>query len=211
MGLSCLTDSSAAIVIDASTAINLNASGHAAAILKALPNRVLVADVVVAELDGDRRSGRRDGELMTELAKEGLVEIAQMDDREAQIFEALVIGETIDTLDDGEAATIAVAATRGAVAIIDERKASRICTQRHPDLRIGCTIDVFAHDGVQNGLGAAALCDAVFSALQHARMRVPASFIEWVAGLIGQERVRLCASLPREIRARHPTAKVEEA
>jgi predicted nucleic acid-binding protein len=208
MGLSCLTDPTAAIVIDASTAINLNGSGYAATILKALPNRVLIADIVAAELEEGRRTGRRDSELIAALSKDGLVEVLQMNDREGQLFESLVIGGTIDTLDDGEAATIAVAWGRGAIAIIDERKANRICAQRHPEVRIGCTIDLFAHDSVQNDLGCTSLCDAVFSALQHARMRVPARYIEWVVGLIGQDRVRLCPSLPNEVRTRHSTAKV---
>ncbi len=208
MGLSCLIDSKVAIVIDASTAINLNASGHAPAILQALPNRTLVADVVVSELEEGRRTGRRDHEMIAALAKEGLLEIVQMNEKESQLFESLVIGETMDTLDDGEAATIAIASGRGAIAIIDERKANRICAQRHPEARVGCTVDLFAHDGVQSGLGAASLCDAVFSALQHARMRVPPRYIEWVTGLIGQNRVALCPSLPRKVRTRPTTAKV---
>jgi predicted nucleic acid-binding protein len=208
MGLSCLTESAAAIVIDTSAAINLSASGCGAAILKALPNRALIADVVVDELEGGRRTGRRDSELIAELSKGGLLEIAHMNEEQERFFESLVIGGAMDTLDDGEAATIAVALGGRAIAIVDERKASRICAQRHPELQIGCTIDLFAHNEVQGALGTAALCDAVFSALRHARMRVPSRYIEWVVGLIGRDRVGQCPSLPRAVRVRQSMADV---
>jgi hypothetical protein len=53
---------------------------------------------------------------------------------------------------------------------------------------------------VEASLGQSALRDAVFAALQHARMRVLPQHIEWVVRLIGQDRARECPSLPRTIR-----------
>jgi predicted nucleic acid-binding protein len=50
MGLSCLTDPTAQIIADTSTVINLNASGRAGSILRAIPNQLIVTDVVVGEL-----------------------------------------------------------------------------------------------------------------------------------------------------------------
>ncbi|MBG0797022.1 hypothetical protein IYX23_04850 [Methylocystis sp. L43] len=200
MGLSCLTDSTAVIVMDASTAINVNATGYAAQILRALPNRIAITEVVMAELAEDRRSGRRDSELIAELQIVGLIEVAPLSESQERHFESLVIGRGVDTLDDGEAATIAYAAETGATALIDERKAKRICDERYPMMRVGCTVDLLAHASVKMSLGVTGLADAVFAALLQARMRVLPHYIDWVIELIGQERARQCLSLPRTAR-----------
>jgi predicted nucleic acid-binding protein len=112
-------------------------------------------------------------------------------------FEELVVGPAVETLDDGEAATIAYAMTHSATALIDERKATRICRERFPALRLACTIDVLIHADVQTRLGPALLADAVVRALQEGQMRVFSHHAEWVIGLIGDERAALCPSLPR--------------
>lgn len=197
MGLSCLNDPTVSIVLDASTAINLNATGCAEPILQALPTRVLITDIATNELIEDQRTRRRDDELISSLVKKGLISIVSLSVTQEQYFESLVIGAGIDTLDDGEAATIAYAAESGAVAVIDERKASRICAVRFPQVRTASTIDLLAHKAVEHSLGSQGLADAVFSALQHARMRVLRQHVEWVVNLIGQNRARNCPSLPR--------------
>jgi hypothetical protein len=48
MGLSCLNDQTAPFIVDASTVINLNGTNCAAAILRAIPNRIVVMDAVIA-------------------------------------------------------------------------------------------------------------------------------------------------------------------
>jgi predicted nucleic acid-binding protein len=59
-----------------------------------------------------------------------------------------VVGPAQTTLDDGEAATIAHAVALNGVALIDERKANRICTERFPELRIASTVDILVHPSV---------------------------------------------------------------
>jgi predicted nucleic acid-binding protein len=202
MGLSCLTDHTVSIVLDASTAINLNATGCAARILRALPNRAVITDIAMNELTQDQRTGRRDGELITALMKSGLIAIVPLSEPQERHFESLVVGRGIDTLDDGEAATIAYAAEAEAVAMIDERKANRICAARYPQVRVGCTIDLLAQSAVEGALGAAGLADAVLGALQKARMRVMPQHLDWVVTLIGQDRAQVCLSLPRSVRVK---------
>jgi predicted nucleic acid-binding protein len=196
----CLTDPAALLIADTSAVINLNATGCARLILGALPNRVAVVDVVPAELENGRPRGRRDAELLNELISNSLVTLVTLDDLAALHFEQMVVGPAAMTLDDGEAATIAYAAARGCVPIIDERKATRICGEKFPALRTACTVDVLAHPAVLSGLGKDAQAEAVFNALQFGRMRVSPHHIEWVIGLIGTDRVTLCASLPSSIR-----------
>lgn len=202
MGLSCLTDPTISIVLDASTAINLNATGVAEPILRALPTRVLITDIATNELIEDQRTRRRDDELISSLAEKELISIVSLSVTQERHFESLVVGTGTDTLDDGEAATISYAAESGSIAVIDERKASRICAVRFPQVRTASTIDLLAHEAVEHSLGSEGLADAVFSALQHARMRVLRHHVDWVVNLIGQNRARNCPSLPRTARIR---------
>jgi predicted nucleic acid-binding protein len=201
MGLSCLIDPTALIAVDASTVINLNATGCAADILRSIPNPVIIIDVVQDELREDSRSGRNDGDMVAALISACVLSVAKLDDLKESHFEELVIGRGDETLDDGEAATIAFGIERGAVVIVDERKATRLCGERFPKLAVGSSLDIFTHDAVLLALGEKALSDAVFNALHSARMRVPPSALSWVIELLGQERASLCESLPRSARA----------
>jgi predicted nucleic acid-binding protein len=193
----CLTDPSALLVADASTVINLNATGCAPRLLKALPNRMVVVDVVQEELGQGRQRQRQDADLLAELVKAKLVEIVNLDDQGERYFEQLVVGDAKDTLDDGEAATIAYAGSLKGIALIDETKAMRVCADRFPGWRLACTVDIFSHPDVRVALGNDGLSDAVFNALNHGRMRVFPQYVEWVVKLIGLDRAELCKSLPK--------------
>jgi predicted nucleic acid-binding protein len=205
----CLTDPSAIIVVDASAVINLNATGRARDIVAALPNRLIVVDVVCVELDQGRSRGRPDADLLDELVKSGLIEIAALGETALRYFEELVVGPAVSTLDDGEAATIAHAIDIGGIALVDERKATRLCGERYPDLRLGCTVDIFAHPTIVERLDEAALADAVFNALTYGRMRVFSQHVAWVLELIGPKRAADCRSLPRFVR--QPSKQVPQA
>lgn len=200
--LSLFDDSASPVVADASTAININATGCAARILEAFPRRVVIAQTVVHELERGRLRGRPDADRIAILIGQGLLEIVTLGAVGLEQFERLIVGSAAETLDDGEAATIAYALEVSGIPLIDERKAHRICGERFPDLQVASTIDLFAHPSVKNALGGAGLADAIAQALQSARMRVPAQYIEWVIGVIGSERAAECPSLPRRARQR---------
>jgi hypothetical protein len=128
--------------------------------------------------------------------------VVTLDDEGAmELFEQLVVGPAVETLDDGEAATIAYAVTLGATALVDERKALRICRERFPSLRVACTIDVLLHEGVHEKLGAEGLGNALYNALTDARMRVFPEQIAWVVSVLGTQRALACESLPQSVRA----------
>lgn len=198
--LTCLTDPDAPVVIDTSAAINLIATGCAADIFQALPQQLLAVDTVPAELEAGRRRGRPDANLLHELVLAGHIEIVTLGESSGVIFEELVVGSAVTTLDDGEAATIAYAAGHGAIAIIDERKANRVCTERYPALRRGSTLDLLTHPGVSGALGRDRLAGAVLNALRNARMQVLPQHVEWVVGLIGLGNAATCTSLSRTLR-----------
>lgn len=199
---SSLNDSTSLVVADASVAINLNATGFAASILEALPNRFAVVKEVALELDNGRRHGRNDADALNTLLAAGRVDLVQLGNPGIENFTSLVSGSAAETLDDGEAATIAYALEHGAIALIDERKANRICAERFRALATGCTMDVLAHNAVEAALGHSSLIDGVFNALSHGRMRVPVQHVNWVVNLIGPERAAQCVSLPKAVRRR---------
>jgi predicted nucleic acid-binding protein len=194
------TDSIALTVADTSTVINLNATGCADRILEALPAKIVVVDFVVGELEGGRQGGRPDADMLREMVASGLIEIVTLNNKGADHFERLVVGPAMSTLDDGEAATIAYAATNNAIAVIDERKATRICAEKFPEVQISCTVDIMAHVEVRRRLGDGPLADAVFNALQRGRMNVAMHHVKWVLELIGPERANVCTSLPKSVR-----------
>jgi predicted nucleic acid-binding protein len=205
-----LTDPSIPLVADSSTVINLIATGCAPTIIKAVPNPIVVVDVIPGELDTGRQRGRVHADRLQELVASGHIEIVTLSDNGWLNFETLVAGPALQTLDDGESATISYAVERGAVAIIDERKGTRLCSSRFPALGVVSTVDVLLHPEVRNKLGDAAFSDAVFAALRDAKMAVFPRQLEEVVGIIGLERAMQCPSLPKRFRTSSPTPALVE-
>lgn len=197
-----LFDPSPALVLDASVVINLHATGCAGRILDAIPNPIVILEVVLRELEAGRVKGRTDADTVDDLVKNGCVQLAALSPECESNFLALVAGSGATTLDDGEAATIAWSVAHGGIPIIDEKKGSAICRERFPHLQLGTTIDIFAHEHVQSAFFKADLADAIFKALTLARMRVHDKDMAWVIGMIGQDRASLCNSLPRSKRGK---------
>jgi predicted nucleic acid-binding protein len=82
-----------------------------------------MTDNACAELEAGARNGHGDHSQLLELINAGLVREASLGKASLPIYEALIDGSTVRTLDDGEAATIAHAQKISGVALIDERKA----------------------------------------------------------------------------------------
>jgi predicted nucleic acid-binding protein len=194
-----LADPLPGLVGDASAVINVLASGAAGALTKSLSAPLRVVSAVNSELaNGKKRWSSADQ--LSALVAAGSVEIVELDKAALECFESLVIGPAVDTLDDGEAATIAYAVATGTVALIDEKKGRRICGSRFPELVVHTTVDLLTSAHVVRILGQDALAEAIFKALHAGRMRVPATDYERVMTIIGMERAKLCASLPDHIR-----------
>jgi predicted nucleic acid-binding protein len=200
MGLPRLSKPSGRLVADASAIINLNATQCAAEILQALPERMVIVDVVAGELEGGRKKGRLDAAMLAELSNGGLVEIATLGDPGYLLFEHLVVGPAIATLDDGEAATIAYAVEQTLEVVVDDNKARRICREQYGGIPMRCSVEIFQHPSVQKSLGRERLSSAVLNALQRARMRVLPEHMNWVIDLIGDRNASSCHSLPRRKR-----------
>jgi predicted nucleic acid-binding protein len=187
-------------IADTSVIINLNASGKAREILRALPARVSIVDTVLRELQMGRVRGLQDAELLQRLIHDQVLDLVSLDGGAETHFERLVIGPTQNTLDDGEAATIAFAIQNTAAVVIDERKATNLCARLFPDIVVKSSLDLFSHTQVQAALGPAGTADAVFRALQDGRIRVPSHHEAWVLEKIGTDRAALCPSLAGRLR-----------
>ena len=202
----CLNSSAVPVVADASVVINLNASGCVDSILDALPNRLLIPEEVAGEVKRGRRKVNDGARSISNLNSHGWAETVALSPVGLRRFRGLVNGPAGQTLGDGEAATIAIALELGAIGLIDERKALRICSERFPRFLTGVTLDVFRHHRVKSALGRARLSEAVLNALYWGRMRVPTHYLQWVVDLIGTANARKCRSLPRSVRHREETA-----
>lgn len=189
-----------ALIADASVVINLNATGRAADIIKALGSPFFVTENASAELANGSTKGHRDHDHLHELIDTGFVRILSMQSTGLRIYESLIEGSTAVTLDDGEAATIACAHEISGIALIDERKARTICRNSFPALPVLCTAELLIHNLIAEGLGADGQADALVKALTIARMRVPPELLPPVTNLIGAERAASCLSLPKTAR-----------
>ena len=200
---SCLRDRTVPVIADTSVVINLNAAKCAETILDALPNPFLVVSEVVMELESGLQTGRNDAAALDAWHTSGRVQIVPLGDTGTRHFFNLVSGPAAQTLDDGEAATIAHALETEppAIPLIDERKANHICADRFAQLVTGSTVDLLAQDDVQAALGRDRLASAVFNALYYGRMRVLPHHLDWAVNLIGPERAKQCESLPRSARS----------
>lgn len=188
-------------VADASVVINLNATGRAHDIITALPMRYAVTENARAELAGGARNGHDDARKLQALLDDGFVDLVRLGEAGNSVYESLVEGSALRTLDDGEAATIGYAYEIGGVAMIDERKARSLCENRFPELLVVSTVDILLHETVASALGQQGQIVAIVNALQLARMRVPPKHFKKVVALIGDENASSCRSLPKAARA----------
>jgi predicted nucleic acid-binding protein len=190
----------AAYVADASVWINLAATGRAVDHLRTLARPMLITSAALAELDRGRPKGRQTADEVAALVHIGLVNVVSIPTSQEDLFLSLVAGSAVETLDDGEAATLAYAHEGFASPIIDERKATDLSSRRFPHLRLSTTTDFLLSDSMFEALGRSAVADSVLKALQLARMRVPDSRMADVVALIGLDNARQCPSLPATIR-----------
>ena len=194
-----LPESWRAIVADTSAIINLNATGRAEEIFALLPSPAVVTESVRLELEAGRIRGHRDAVGLEALVRCGACRIVEIGEG-ASIQRALVEGSTRDTLGDGEAATVAYAAAYGGAALMDDRKARRICNERFPAITVVPTVELLLHPAVKGALGEKGQADVIVAALQRARMSVPMEWVADVVSVVGRDRAASCPSLPASAR-----------
>lgn len=188
-----------AIVADTSGIISLVATGVSREILTTLPAPLRVVRTVLEELEAGRKRWTTLDEANA-LLSEGYIVLVDLDEVALRQFESMVVGPAADTLDDGEAATIAYAASEGIGALIDEKKAWRLCRERFPVVEIMSTASLLMCTRTTSALGLPRVGNALFNALTSTRMRVPDTEVANVIALLGSERIAQCTSLPLRFR-----------
>jgi predicted nucleic acid-binding protein len=191
------TDPRVTLIGDASVLINLIATGRANEILGALPNPFAVTENACTEIEDGTRKGHDDHEQLVRLIAAGMAKRVTLGASALAVYEMLVDGSAMRTLDDGEAATIAYAHATSGVALIDERKARSLCAASFPRLIVISTAELLMHSAVSASLGKQGQADAIFNALIIGRMRVPVEHILQLTRIIGDDRAAQCSSLPK--------------
>lgn len=187
-------------VADASVWINLAATSCGDRILGLYNGSLEITRTALSELERGRDKGRQAADEVAAWLHLGLMQVVDLEPQDEDLFLSLVAGDAAHTLDDGEAATLVYAQRAGAVAYIDERKATSLAAVRFPALAIASTVDLLLTADVRAGLGEAGLCHALYGALVDARMRVAAHHVAEVIACIGRERAEECTSLPVGVR-----------
>ena len=188
------------LVLDTSVVINLSLSRAGERIIRALSRPVLVVDIAANELAGGRGLGAQVEATLMDWDRQGLAKIVDLHPDAMDVYESLVLGDGRNTLDDGEAATIAHAMHLCGSAAVDEAKACRLCRERFPQLGLASSASLMTDRLVVTALGEAAASDAVFNALHVGRMRVPHELVPHVVRMIGLDRAAACRSLPAPVR-----------
>jgi predicted nucleic acid-binding protein len=195
-----LLSSKSMILADTSVLINLDASRFAIEIVQAFPIPVALARSVLSELEEGRDRGRKGSASILQMVEAGKIAVLGMGEIAEKVFEELVIGDSISTLDDGEAETIAIALEKDGAALIDEKKATKICREKYPKLTVICSLDLFMHPEVMEVLGPKRLAEGIENALRDGRMNAPDHCLDWVLSTIGQSKASTFKSLPRRVR-----------
>ena len=184
-------------VLDASAIINLLGTGIAGRLLSCLQVPVLAEQTALREVTRHPIPKLSHAAELAALESAGLLRSMAMDEQAKEIFRELIANDLSEGLDDGEAATIAYAITHSAatIPVVDERKATRIFKQKWAGrIAIG-TLSLISDERILMMLAQEEMREAVYSALIHARMRVPEETRQWAIELIGTERAASCPSI----------------
>lgn len=189
------------LVGDASVWINLAATGRMETVVGSTSRRFLITQTALSELEKGRGKGRLTVEAIAPLISSSLIELVELAPDHEETFISLVAGIASETLDDGEAATLAYAHGGKAIALIDERKATSIAQRRFPELAVVSTTELLMVPELRSRFTSDEFADVLFGALSVARMRVPDHLLEEVCTLLGGERLSHCPSIPARLRS----------
>jgi predicted nucleic acid-binding protein len=189
-----LADNLGPLALDTSVLINLNACTYGERILAAIPNDIFVPKIVEGELEHERSRTNGEYQFLQNLVASETIMLAGLTDEAWGIFQELT--SSSPSLDDGEAATIAVSATQHFFPVIDEKRGRARATTFIKSGESFCSLDILLHPLVAAELGDDATIEALYKALRNGRMRIPAASVDKVIALIGTERAIHCTCLP---------------
>ena len=178
-------------VADTSFLINLNATSFSLEIIdKMKPSTIIITQQVYDELRNGTKDGYNDFKNVEDYISKGFITLKTLSPNAYRLYEKIVLGEAQYTLDDGEASVIACAIDLCASAIIDEKKATRICREQYPDLKTFHTLDIF-----KIYLNKPLIQNATQNALKGARMYIPKSRYDELKEIVGNNFMEECSCI----------------
>ena len=191
----CLAGIKDPLILDTGVVVNLNATGFSDRILRSIPVDVFVSESVVREIKRDISTRKSESNDLEQLIAKGLINILVLPVLAQSEYIALVSGSAVNSLGDGEAATIASAFATGAWAAIDEHKARKICSDHYKDLKLASTLDILTHPNVLSEFSETEYTSALLSALEIAHIQIQEQHMDWVVACIGADRIPRCPGL----------------
>lgn len=185
----------AGLVIDASVMINLLATDCVVELIEAVRVPVLIESHAAREVRRHPRERVENPRVLDPLVTAGSLQRVSLGEAAVETFIQLTGAPAPDDLGDGESGSIAHAIHVGAAVALDDGKARRICRERFPDLPVYYTVELLQHANHLAAVDPVIHRSAVFDALIHARMRVPATHREWVVETLGPELAAQCPYL----------------
>lgn len=167
-----LKESGLPLFLDASVVINLLAADCLGELSKALQRPILIEQTVLDEVAYHPKTRESTADYFHELARKEAIQIATCSEEELAEFLRLVGAEEPDDLDDGEAATLACAHSRGHAAI-DERKGRRVAAKQYPKLPTFYTLDLIFSPQFRAFFGEQRTIEIAHAAKSIGRMRIP--------------------------------------
>lgn len=164
---------SSGLVLDTSPWINLLATEMIEPILDALMVPCHAPEQIIAETKRHPVTGETLEAAGHPLRKMARVSVVALDRDELELFLDIVGAPAVDALGDGEAACIAVAASRGLDLVMDDRKARRIVRERFAQVRTWWTVDLLEARSVVTALGRQQADECSARARRFGRMHVP--------------------------------------
>jgi predicted nucleic acid-binding protein len=155
----------------------------------------MMPEAVLREIQREPSSKISSDASLAELIDNHVITVAPDTDASLSLAIELAGAPIPDDLDDGEAFAIALAVTRNAVLILDERKARRIVMARFSKLKLMFTLEYMEDAARSAGLSKDETSDVIYSALRYARMRVPRHRFKEISELVGEDRAKTCSSL----------------
>lgn len=189
------------LAIDASVMLNFLGTGVAELLFDHLGCPIVMAANAVSELKYHPIDKTDLKPLLDSMKQNKSLEEKPLGPAAKDIWHELVGGGLEKGLDDGEAATIALAVVErlDAVVVLDESKARKVFAERWPTRLCVDTVTLLAQRRLGQRLQTDVFAEACFMALQHARMRVPAEAMAWLVGVIGRDRASKCKAVRRSL------------
>lgn len=182
------------LVLDASALINLVATSDPLAILNSLVDPVVVEEAA-REVRRNPRTRETGAIVLDPLLASGSLQQVKLTEDDAQHFVDLVGASPPDDLDDGEAATLAYAISRGYAVVIDERKAARVVRERYDHILCVTTVRLYRYLLEHRAADRSFISSCVYDSIRLARMRVTAAESPWVLQLLDPTQRANCPSL----------------